>query len=68
MKKYCNKSPLFKKPKMVDSAKKMITHGGTRTHNPRLRRPMPYPLGHMGWWTNKGKIKEQFFLQLLDAC
>ncbi|GBP23491.1 Probable RNA-directed DNA polymerase from transposon BS [Eumeta japonica] len=24
------------------------TSGGTRTHNPRLRRPMPYPLGHRG--------------------
>ena len=25
------------------------TPGGTRTRNPRLRRPMPYPLGHGGW-------------------
>ena len=24
------------------------TSGGTRTHNPRFRRPMPYPLGHGG--------------------
>ena len=24
------------------------TTGGTRTHNPRLRRPMPYPLGYGG--------------------
>ena len=27
---------------------KKITHGGARTHNPRLRRPVPYPLGHVG--------------------
>ena len=25
-----------------------ITLGGTRTHNPWLRRPVPYPLGHQG--------------------
>ena len=26
---------------------------GTRTHNPRLRRPMPYPLGYGGaGWMN----------------
>ena len=24
------------------------TSDGTRTRNPRLRRPMPYPLGHGG--------------------
>jgi hypothetical protein len=24
------------------------THGGTRTHNPALRRGVPYPLGHAG--------------------
>ena len=28
--------------------KKAATPGGTRTHNPWLRRPMPYPLGHGG--------------------
>ena len=28
--------------------KKEYTAGGTRTHNPWLRRPMPYPLGHSG--------------------
>ena len=28
--------------------KKVATPGGTRTHNPWLRRPMPYPLGHGG--------------------
>ena len=27
---------------------KPTTSGGTRTHNPRLRRPVPYPLGHRG--------------------
>ena len=26
-----------------------ITSGGTRTPNPRFRRPMPYPLGHEGY-------------------
>lgn len=26
------------------------TSDGTRTRNPRLRRPMPYPLGHGGGW------------------
>ena len=25
-----------------------FTSGGTRTRNPRLRRPVPYPLGHRG--------------------
>ena len=24
------------------------TSDGTRTHNPRLRRPMPFPLSHLG--------------------
>ena len=27
---------------------KLRTSGGTRTRNPRLRRPVPYPLGHGG--------------------
>ena len=27
---------------------KSFTLGGTRTHNPWLRRPVPYPLGHEG--------------------
>ena len=27
---------------------KVYTLGGTRTPNPRFRRPMPYPLGHEG--------------------
>ena len=26
----------------------ICTLGGTRTRNPRFRRPMPYPLGHEG--------------------
>ena len=29
-------------------AKCCLTLGGTRTPNPRFRRPMPYPLGHEG--------------------
>ena len=28
--------------------KSRCTSGGTRTRNPRFRRPMPYPLGHGG--------------------
>lgn len=28
--------------------KHWFTPDGTRTHSPRLRRPMPYPLGHRG--------------------
>ena len=28
--------------------KKKNTSDGTRTRNPRLRRPMPYPLGYGG--------------------
>ena len=31
------------------SEDKISTSGGTRTHNPRLRRPVPYPLGHRGF-------------------
>ena len=31
-----------------DTVHKTTTSGGTRTHNPRLRRPVPYPLGHRG--------------------
>ncbi len=26
----------------------LSTPDGTRTHNPWLRRPVPYPLGHLG--------------------
>ena len=35
---------------VMNGIKKLLkkTHGGTRTRNPRLRRPMPYPLGHAG--------------------
>ena len=29
--------------------KQSYTLGGIRTHNPRFRRPMPYPLGHEGY-------------------
>ena len=32
----------------TQSAKSSCTLGGIRTHNPRFRRPMPYPLGHEG--------------------
>ncbi|KRX24546.1 hypothetical protein T07_9933 [Trichinella nelsoni] len=27
----------------------LVTDGGTRTRNLRLRRPAPYPLGHIGF-------------------
>ena len=33
----------------IDDVNKTATSGGTRTHNPRLRRPVPYPLGHRGF-------------------
>ena len=39
----------------------MFTFGGTRTRNPRLRRPMPYPLGHEGF---KAKSIILDFIQL----
>ena len=32
----------------VEGPKRCSTPGGTRTHNPCLRRPVPYPLGHWG--------------------
>ena len=32
----------------VQGPKRCFTPGGTRTHNPWLRRPVPYPLGHWG--------------------
>ena len=35
--------------RVCGSAFKITTSGGTRTHNPRLRRPVPYPLGHRGF-------------------
>ena len=39
----------YSKSTNIDFRKiKIITPGGTRTRNPRLRRPMPYPLGHEG--------------------
>ena len=34
-----------------------ITSGGTRTPNPRFRRPMPYPLGHGGNVTRIAEIQ-----------
>ena len=33
---------------LMRGSKNISTPGGTRTHNPWLRRPMPYPLGHGG--------------------
>ena len=33
----------------IEVYKKFSTLGGTRTPNPRFRRPMPYPLGHEGF-------------------
>lgn len=32
-----------------------FTPGGTRTHNPWFRRPVPYPLGHRGFWLTAAK-------------
>ena len=52
----------FKNWKLVTMGEKMFTHGGTRTHNPRLRRPMPYPLGHVGLLYNIFKIHLLIFL------
>ena len=61
---------------LFDIAKKRycVTLGGTRTPNPRFRRPMPYPLGHEGGGVKKkGKlnfwIKSNFFRTfLLQNC
>ena len=48
--------------------KVLCTHGGTRTHNLRFRKPTPYPLGHagtavkLGWWqehTNTDQCREK---------
>ena len=36
------------KVSLRSSPKISTTPDGTRTHNPWLRRPMPYPLGHRG--------------------
>ena len=38
------------------SQKGCITLGGTRTPNPRFRRPMPYPLGHEGRYFSLNKL------------
>ena len=38
-------------PEVKKEEKKQVTPGGIRTHNPWLRRPMPYPLGHRGLLT-----------------
>lgn len=35
--------------------KKKNTSDGTRTRNPRLRRPMPYPLGYGG--SREGRVE-----------
>lgn len=44
-----------------DEKKNSSTPGGTRTHNHRLRRAMPYPLGHWGchWLLAKFLLKIQ---------
>ena len=40
------------------------TSDGTRTHNPRLRRPVPYPLGHGGcmrlWAPLRGDVDVEY--------
>ena len=41
---------------------KLITSDGTRTRNPRLRRPMPYPLGHGGDETTTNFLIFEHFL------
>lgn len=38
------------------TGEKKNTSDGTRTRNPRLRRPMPYPLGYGGFWIRVRKI------------
>ena len=46
-----NKNELNEKQdffKTIGTSVKIFTSDGTRTHNPRLRRPMPYPLGYRG--------------------
>uniref|UniRef100_M3YRL5 Uncharacterized protein n=1 Tax=Mustela putorius furo TaxID=9669 RepID=M3YRL5_MUSPF len=39
---------VFPTPKVAAGRSTRTTPGGTRTHNPWLRRPVPYPLGHWG--------------------
>ena len=39
------------------------TSDGTRTHNPRLRRPMPYPLGYRGMFRFDVHQKKSILLQ-----
>ena len=43
--------------KPIGTSVQIITSDGTRTHNPRLRRPVPYPLGHRGLPDVKEKIR-----------
>lgn len=45
-----------KKKSKKRTGEKKNTSDGTRTRNPRLRRPMPYPLGYGGLWTTVRKI------------
>lgn len=44
------KTPQYKLQLHLGSTRvgKRSTPDGTRTHNPWLRRPVPYPLGHWG--------------------
>ena len=52
---FCAHTVLYNRPfaiagddKKLFCLAKLRTSGGTRTRNPRLRRPVPYPLGHGG--------------------
>ena len=47
----------MKKLLMKLFSKRYFTLGGTRTPNPRFRRPMPYPLGHEGRYLFQQSIK-----------
>ena len=48
-KKNNNNNKKTNKKKMGERLQYMHTPGGTRTHNPWFRRPVPYPLGHRGF-------------------
>ena len=52
------KKKLKKKKKMGGKKRLQAMHtpGGTRTHNPWFRRPVPYPLGHKGSWQTAAKL------------
>lgn len=45
-----------------ETSKMSVTPDGTRTHNPWLRRPVPYPLGHWGL-RQRGHVFPFFFFE-----